>query len=450
MKILNQLNDWVWGNWMLVLLIGTGIYFMIRLDFCPLKNLKFAIGDMVGQRGKSEKGEVSPLAALMTELAATIGTGNIVGVASAMLLGGPGALVWMFLSGVLGMATKLVESTLAVKYRRKNSKGDYVGGPMYVAEAAFRRKKIGKLVGACFAVFAVGASFGMGNMVQANSIAISFESTFGASKAFVGLCISILTILIVLGGVKRITGITTILVPFMGGLYLAGCLVVILTHLRALPEGMLCIICSAVSPRSVGGGLFGMLTVNQMQAMRWGISRGVFSNEAGLGASGISAASADTKDYIRQGYISMTGVFFDTIVMCLLTGITLAVSGAFVDASNQTDCNLVVLTAFRSTFGSLGEAFVSICIGLFAFATIIAWAYQGEQAFLYLARPDHGIWYRFIYSFLCLLGAVCPLDIVWTLSDLCNGLMVVPNLVCVYLLSGEICREIRAYHFDRI
>ena len=185
MKILNQLNDWVWGNWMLVLLIGTGIYFMIRLDFCPLKNLKFAIGDMVGLRGKSEKGEVSPLAALMTELAATIGTGNIVGVASAMLLGGPGALVWMFLSGVLGMATKLVESTLAVKYRRKNAKGDYVGGPMYVAEAAFRRKKIGKLVGACFAVFAVGASFGMGNMVQANSIAISFESTFGASKAFV-------------------------------------------------------------------------------------------------------------------------------------------------------------------------------------------------------------------------------------------------------------------------
>lgn len=447
MDILELVNDFVWGKWMLVLLLGTGIYFMIKLDFCPLFQLKGAIKSAIGGGKKKGNGSVSSLSALMTELAATIGTGNIVGVASAMLLGGPGALFWMMVSGLFGMATKLVESSLSVKYRMRKMNGENVGGPMYLAGYAFKNRLVARMIGVLFAVFAVGASFGMGNMVQANSIAITFRDTFSISVAKVGLCVSILTILVVLGGVKRITKITTYLVPFMGAFYIIGCLLVLLTHVTALPEAIWYIISSALLPRAVAGGLFGSITVQGLQSMRWGISRGVFSNEAGLGASGISAASSGLDDYIKQGYISMTGVFFDTLVMCLITGLTLAVSGVFA-VNNNGDCNYLVVSAFCTTFGKLGEYFVCICIGLFAFATIIAWGYQGERAFEFLTgREKWNIWYRFAYGLVCLLGAVCPLQIVWTLSDICNGLMVVPNLICVYKLSGGICKEIRNYRF---
>lgn len=448
MDILKQINDLVWGNWMLVLLLGTGIYFMIRLNFCPILQLKYAIKSVgVGEKEQNMNGSVSPLSSLMTELAATIGTGNIVGVASAMMLGGPGALFWMMISGLLGMATKLVESSLAVKYRAQKKNGEQVGGPMYLAQFAFRKKCFGRVIGLFFAIFAVGASLGMGNMVQANSIAITFRDTFSVSVAKVGLCISVLTILVLLGGVKRITKVTTYLVPFMGLFYIFGCFVVLLTHITALPQAIWCIVSSALSPKAVTGGLFGNLTVQGLSSVRWGISRGVFSNEAGLGASGISAASSGMEDYIKQGYISMTGVFFDTLVMCLITGLSLSVSGVFALECNE-DCNYLVVSAFCTTFGKLGEYFVCICIALFAFATIIAWGYQGERAFEFITGSEKwNIWYRFAYGLVCLAGAVCPLQTVWTLSDICNGLMVIPNLICVYRLSGGICKEIREYHF---
>lgn len=448
---LEKIDAFVWGPWLLLLLLGTGIYLMARLRFLPLKNLKLALkcafcGD--GKKKKGGRGQVSSFSSLTTELAATIGTGNIVGVVTAMVLGGPGALFWMVATSLIGMATKLVESTLAVKYRGRNRKGERVGGPMYTCVNGIQNRKLGRVLGFLFAVFAVMASFGMGNMTQSNSIADALWVSFGMSKAKTGMLVSILTILVVLGGIGSIAKVTQYLVPFMGGFYLLGTVLVILTHWRNLPGAVVGVILAAFCPRAVSGGLLGTVTVNAFTSLRWGVSRGIFSNEAGLGAAGISAAAADTEDYVRQGYISMTGVFLDTAVMCSLTGLAFAASGVLgggadgIDLQNGT---AVILEVFRSTFGSRADGFVSVSIALFAFATIVGWAYQGERAFEFLAggRTRYNIWYRFFYGLVTFLGCILSLDTVWTLSDICNGLMAVPNLICVLLLSEGICKEIR-------
>ncbi len=450
---MRRLDDFVWGPGMLGLLLGTGIYLMFKLRFLPLRNLKFAllcaVGKEKGQSGKASKGGISSFSSLTTELAATIGTGNIVGVATAMVLGGPGALLWMMLSSLVGMATKLVESTLAVKYRTRNDRGEIVGGPMYTMANAFPNKGFGRVMGCCFAAFAVMSSFGMGNMTQSNSIAAAMKTTFQLPEEKTGLIVTIITILVVLGGIKTISRVTQIVVPLMGSFYMAGALLVIATHFRQLPQGLCEIVKMAFCPQAAGGGLFGSMTAGITEALRWGVSRGVFSNEAGLGAAGISAAAADTKDYIRQGYISMTGVFLDTIVICSVTGLALSASGVLgmTDEWGQLlTGTALTIAAFESTFGSMGGCFVSICIALFAFATIIGWAYQGEKAFEFLAgKSKYCIIYRFFYGFVAFVGAVCALEVVWDFSDVCNALMAVPNLICVLLLSGEICREIKEY-----
>lgn len=456
-NLINHLDDLVWGPWMLTLLLGSGCYLMLRLKFLPLKNLKYALKcafgmeeDSSGKRKKGKEGKISSFAALTTELATTLGIGNIIGVATAMVLGGPGALFWMVATSVIGMATKLTESMLAVKYRGKNDRGETVGGPMYTCARAFPHRKAGRALGFAFAAFAVTASFGMGNMTQSNSIAEALWEAFRIPKADTGLFLTILTILVVIGGIGAIGKVTQVLVPFMGIFYLLGTLWVILVNWRSLPGAAAGILAAAWNPQAAAGGIFGQVTVTAFQSLRWGVARGIFSNEAGLGASGITTAAADTDDCVRQGYISMTGVFLDTVVVCTLTGLAFAASGVFAvrDAAGQPlTGTALTLAAFRTALGTWGGSFVSVCIALFAFATIIGWAYQGEKAFEFLlgGRTKYNIWYRFVYGLTAFLGCICPLEAVWNFSDICNGLMAVPNLICVLALSGRACKEIAAY-----
>lgn len=455
---LQQADRIVWGPWLIFLLLGCGCYLMISLRFLPLRNLLAALGLVF--HSKSRKGTdgegVSSFSALTTELAATIGTGNIVGVATAMVLGGPGALFWMLLSGIIGLSTKLVESTLCVRYRVRNHKGKPVGGPMYVLQNAFPYRRMGRILAVLFAIFAVLASFGMGNMTQGNSIAEALAVTFGVGRIATGLALGILTILVILGGIDKIARVTEYLVPCMAVFYLFGTGMVIFTHLHNLPAGIWQILWGAFCPEAMAGGTIGFLcsigngtACSGRQAMRYGVSRGVFSNEAGLGAAGISAACADTSDAVRQGYISMTGVFIDTIVICSLTGLAIASSGMLGQRDAQGEFlngTALMIAVFSATFGRVGEWMLTLSIALFAFATIIAWEYQGEKAFEYLMGRCHRTgWYRVGYGIAAFLGAVCSLEAVWDFSDICNGLMAVPNLLAVVMLSKGICREIRSY-----
>lgn len=455
---LQQADRIVWGPWLIFLLLGCGCYLMIRLRFLPLRNLLAALGLVF--HSKSRKGTdgegVSSFSALTTELAATIGTGNIVGVATAMVLGGPGALFWMLLSGIIGLSTKLVESTLCVRYRVRDHKGKPVGGPMYVLQNAFPYRRMGRILAVLFAVFAVLASFGMGNMTQGNSIAEALAVTFGVEQTVTGLVLGILTILVILGGIDKIAMVTEYLVPCMAVFYLFGTGMVIFTHLHNLPAGIWQILWGAFCPEAMARGTIGFLcsigngtACSGRQAMRYGVSRGVFSNEAGLGAAGISAACANTSDAVRQGYISMTGVFIDTIVICSLTGLAIASSGMLGQRDAQGEFlngTALMIAVFSATFGRVGEWMLTLSIALFAFATIIAWEYQGEKAFEYLMGRCHRTgWYRVGYGIAAFLGAVCSLEAVWDFSDICNGLMALPNLLAVVMLSKGICREIRSY-----
>lgn len=455
---LQQADRIVWGPWLIFLLLGCGCYLMISLRFFPLRNLLAALGLVFHSKSRiGTDGEgVSPFSALTTELAATIGTGNIVGVATAMVLGGPGALFWMLLSGIIGLSTKLVESTLCVRYRVRDHKGKPVGGPMYVLQNAFPYRRMGRILAVLFAIFAVLASFGMGNMTQGNSIAEALAVTFGVEQTVTGLVLGILTILVILGGIDKIAMVTEYLVPCMAVFYLFGTGMVIFTHLHNLPAGIWQILWGAFCPEAMAGGTIGFLcsigngtACSGRQAMRYGVSRGVFSNEAGLGAAGISAACADTTDAVRQGYISMTGVFIDTIVICSLTGLAIASSGMLGQRDAQGELlngTALMIAVFSATFGRVGEWMLTLSIALFAFATIIAWEYQGEKAFEYLmGRCHRSGWYRVGYGIAAFLGAVCSLEAVWDFSDICNGLMAVPNLLAVVMLSKGICREIRSY-----
>jgi len=452
-ELLARIDGIVWGPVMLGFILGTGLYLNIRLHWLPIRRLPYALGCVFGRDNRrktaSAKGSVSAFSALTTELAATIGTGNIVGVATAMVLGGPGAIIWMMLSSLLGMGTKLAESMLAVKYREKNRDGELVGGPMYTLQNAFGKSPVGHGLAMFFALCAVFASFGMGNMTQANSIADAMSVVCNMPKILTGLVSCILAILVVLGGIRSIAGLTSIMVPFMGILYLLGAFWVIGYHIKNIPMGIYQMFRCAFTPSACAGGLFGNMTVCAGNALRWGVARGTFSNEAGLGAAGISAASADTEDPVNQGYISMTGVFLDTIVICFITALALAASGVVgsLDASGKpVTGTLLTVKAFSSALGEKGTAFVGISIALFAFATIVAWAYQGEKAFEFLVgHTKYNLVYRMVYGLIVLVGAVCSLDVVWSFSDICNGLMAIPNLICLLALSDEVVKDLLAY-----
>lgn len=329
--MLTKVDDFVWGPVMLILLVGTGIFLTIRTGFLPWRNLGYAIKSTLSKEARQKKdggkGDISPFSALTTALAATIGTGNIVGVATAMVSGGPGALVWMWISAAFGLTSKFSECMLAIKYREVNEKGEMSGGPMYTMKKAFRHKKIGSILGWLFALFAVIASFGIGNMTQANSISEALKSTFNLSPIITGVVITILALIIIVGGIKYISKVSSIVVPFMAIFYVISGVIVILGNIHNVPAGIKEIFIMAFSVRAVGGGLCGTITASLMNAMRFGVARGVFSNEAGMGSAAITAAAAHTDHPVRQGYINMTGTFGDTIVVCTITGLCIASSG---------------------------------------------------------------------------------------------------------------------------
>ncbi len=329
--ILSTVDDFVWGPVMLILLVGTGIFLTIRTRFLGWRNLGYALRSGLGKEARTTgrgEGDISPFSALTTALAATIGTGNIVGVATAMVAGGPGALVWMWLSAFFGLTSKFSECMLAIKYREVNEAGEMSGGPMYTMKKTFKNKKFGALLGWLFALFAVIASFGIGNMTQANSISEAIESTFHVPVWITGIIITALALFIIVGGIKSISKVSQVVVPLMAVFYIIAGIIVILINIENIPAGVAMIFRMAFSPTAVGGGLCGSITAAMMSAMRYGVARGVFSNEAGMGSAAITAAAATTDNPVRQGYINMTGTFWDTIVVCTITGLCIASSGA--------------------------------------------------------------------------------------------------------------------------
>ena len=329
-RIIKVVDDFVWGPVMLVLLVGTGIFLTVRLRFLPWRNLGYALKMTLSKEARTTKrgtGDISPFSALTTALAATIGTGNIVGVATAMVSGGPGALVWMWISACFGLSSKFSECMLAIKYREVNEKGEMSGGPMYTMKKAFRHKKLGAVLGWLFALFAVIASFGIGNMTQANSISDALKSTFRVPTVISGIVLTILALVIIVGGIQKISKVSSVVVPFMAIFYVLAGIIVIICNYRNVPEGVAMIFKMAFSVKAVGGGLCGSITAAMMNAMHYGVARGVFSNEAGMGSAAITAAAATTDNPVRQGYINMTGTFWDTIVVCTITGLCIASSG---------------------------------------------------------------------------------------------------------------------------
>lgn len=329
--ILTVIDDFVWGPVMLILLVGTGIFLTIRLRFLPWRNLGYAIKKTLSKDSRKKDrgtGDISPFSALTTALAATIGTGNIVGVATAMVSGGPGALVWMWISACFGLTSKFSECMLAIKYRVVNENGEMSGGPMYTMKRGFKHKKVGAVLGWLFALFAVIASFGIGNLTQANSISDSIHSTFNVPVGVTGAVLTVLSLIIIVGGIKTISRVSSVVVPFMAIFYIIAGLIVIIGNISNLPAGIAMIFKMAFSVKAVGGGLCGTITAALMNGMRFGVARGVFSNEAGMGSAAITAAAATTDNPVRQGYINMTGTFWDTIVVCTITGLCIASSGA--------------------------------------------------------------------------------------------------------------------------
>ena len=450
-RLIAALDDIVWGPVMIVLLIGTGIFLTVRVKFLTWRNLGFALRSVFSREARSEKGkgDISPFACLCTALAATIGTGNIVGVATAMFSGGPGALFWMEICAAFGLSSKFSECMLAIKYRETDDKGEMVGGPAFTMKNGFQNKKAGMILGMLFAVFGVIASFGIGNMSQANSISDALSTTFGTSTAVVGVIIMVLTLLIVVGGIQSISRVSSIVVPVMALFYIAAAIVCLIVGWRNVPRGLYQIVVMAFAPKAVGGGIIGTITVSVMNEVRYGFARGCFSNEAGMGSAAISAAAASTDDCVQQGYINMTGTFFDTMVVCTMTGLVIAASGVLggVDASGAPLKGVsLTMAAFESLIGPAGQYLVAVSITLFAFSTIIGWEYHGEKCFQYACTNRKALMaYRIIFSLVTFVGATQKLDLVWSFSDIANALMAVPNLICLIVMSGTVKQEIERF-----
>ena len=451
-EIVSKVDDFVWGPVMLVLLVGTGIFLTFRTRFLTWRNLGYALKSTLSKEARTKsrgEGDVSPFSALTTALAATIGTGNIVGVATAMVSGGPGALVWMWISAAFGLTSKFSECMLAIKYREVNEKGEMSGGPMYTMKKGLKNKKLGAVLAWFFALFAVIASFGIGNMTQGNSISGAIKATFHVPTGVTGIVITVISLLIIVGGIKSISKVSSVVVPVMAIFYVICGVIVIIGNIANLPAGVAMIFKMAFSVKAVGGGLCGTIVASMMNAMRYGVARGVFSNEAGMGSAAITAAAATTDNPVRQGYINMTGTFWDTIVVCTITGLAIASSGVL----GMTDADGALLTgsditiaAFQTVLGSGGGWLVTIGITLFAFSTILGWEYHGEKAFEYLlGTHKYNMVYRVVFSLIAYFGCTQTLSLVWNFSDIANALMAIPNLICMLMLSGEIAKDIRDF-----
>ncbi|MBS6050790.1 MAG: sodium:alanine symporter family protein [Haemophilus haemolyticus] len=440
-SILSAIDSFIWGAPLLILLSGTGLYLTLRLGFIQVRYLPRALGYLF-KKDKGGKGDVSSFAALCTALAATIGTGNIVGVATAVQAGGPGAIFWMWLVALLGMATKYAECLLAVKYRVRDKNGFMAGGPMYYIERGLGIKWLAKL----FALFGVMvAFFGIGTFPQVNAITHAMQDTFNIPVLVTAIIVTLLVGLIILGGVKRIATASSVIVPFMAILYVTTSLVIILLNIEKVPDAISLIIYSAFDPQAALGGVVGFTV---MKAIQSGVARGIFSNESGLGSAPIAAAAAQTREPVRQGLISMTGTFLDTIIVCTMTGIVLVLTGTW----NNPELAGATVTnyAFAQGLGtSIGATIVTVGLLFFAFTTILGWCYYGERCFVYLVGIRGVKLYRLAYIVLVGLGSFLHLNLIWIISDIVNGLMAFPNLIALIGLRKIVIEETKDY-FQRL
>lgn len=457
MELLNEwlgkIGEAVWGWRMTTLLVGTGLYLTIRLVFVQVRHLGHAVACVMGKYDNPEEdGDVSHFKALATALSATIGTGNIAGVATAIVAGGPGAVFWMWMTALVGMATKFTSCTLAVKYRKIHEDGSASGGPMYYLSLGLKNKKLGVFLGGMFAFFGVIASFGIGNMVQANSVvdglgymlpdsigSAGFSLWEGFNVSWIalatGLLLSLLAGIVILGGIKRIANVAGIIVPFMCTFYIVGAVIILVLKASAIPEAFGLIFKYAFSEYAVGGGILGT-------AVRYGVARGVFSNESGLGSAPIAHAAVKTNEPVREGTVAMLGPFIDTIIICTMTALVILVTEA-----NTGEYNGGALTAhaFRSGLFGWGHYLVGIGLMFFAYSTMLGWSYYGDRCAEYLFGEKAIPVYRWLFVVFITVGAVGGLKVIWSIADIFNALMAIPNLIGLLLLSGVVVRETRSY-----
>lgn len=436
---LQALNGLVWGIPMIVLILGTGFYLQLRLGLMPLRHIGYGFRMIWKSRSvhDASSGDISPFAALMTALSATVGTGNIAGVATAIAVGGPGALFWMWMTALVGMATKYAEVVVAVKYREKNPRGHWVGGPMYAIKNGLGPRW--RWLGTAFAIFGGLAGFGIGAMVQANGISSAIEGAFGVQTWITGLVVAALTGAVVLGGITRIGAVAEKLIPTMCVVYILCVLCVLGTFADKIPAAFALIFEQAFNPTAAVGGFAGSTV---LMAIRMGVARGIFSNEAGLGTAGIAQAAGQSKDPVFSGIVGMMGTFIDTIIVCTMTGLAIVVSGVWNSGASGA---LLSTQSFEAAMPGVGKYLLAISLALFAFTTILGWAYYGEKCWNYLVGPVCEKPFRLLWVIGVYLGAVVTLDVAWLVADTLNALMAIPNLISLLLLSPVIARLTREY-----
>jgi len=442
LKILTAVRDFIWGLPLIILLVGTGIFLTIRLKGLQIRGLFYSLYLALIKRKEDDEheGDISHFQALMTALAATVGTGNIVGVAVAIAAGGPGALFWMWVTGIFGMATKYSEAVLAIKYREMDESGTMSGGPMYYISKGLGWKWLGTL----FAVFAAIAAFGIGNMVQSNSVAEGVKTSLGIPNWITGIILAFFTGLVVLGGIKSIAKVTQVLVPFMIIVYIIGAMTILLLNLSSIPQVFVLIFKHAFTPTAATGGFLGAVV---MQTMRHGVSKGVFSNESGLGSAPIAAAAAKTPNPVKQALVSMTQTFIDTLVICTMTGVVLIFSGLWTSGVKGAE---LTANAFGQFFPfGIGKYIVTLTLIFFAYSTILGWCYYGEKSIEYLFTEKAVKVYRVVFVLFVAIGTFLKLETVWRVSDIMNGLMAFPNLVGLIGLSAVIVSETNIYFYKK-
>ncbi|KIH71308.1 alanine/glycine:cation symporter family protein [Salinicoccus roseus] len=427
-----DISGFVWGLPLIIFLVGTGLYLTIRLAFFSFRMLPYSLKLVFTKADTKSEGDITHFQALMTALAATVGTGNVVGVATAVVIGGPGAVFWMWITALVGMATKYSEGVLGVKYRQKNAKGEMSGGPMYYLEYGLGQKWLGVLF-AFFAVFA--AIFGIGNMIQANAASGVALDVFNIPVWITGIVFAVLIGLVLIGGVKSIGKTASILVPFMVALYLIAGILILVLHIDQVPAAFGLIFSDAFTGNAVAGGALGTV-------IRMGVARGLFSNEAGLGTGGIAAAAARTDVPPRQALVSMTQVFIDTIIVCTITGVSLTMAGLY---TSGTEGAALTAQSFDQLLPGFGDIIVAVTLLTFIFSTILGWGYFGEKCFTYLVGDNFTLLYRVIFVLAIIPGATMSLGTVWNLGDIFNGLMAVPNLIGLLLLSGVVAAETKEF-----
>jgi len=437
-QIIDQINNFVWGPVMLALLLGTGIFLTIGLKGMTISRIPYAFRQLFKGREGSGEGEITPFNALMTSLSSTIGMGNIAGVATAIGMGGPGALFWMWCAAFVGMATKYAEAVLAVNYRETDQFGRKVGGPMYYIKNGLGKNW--KWLGMAFALFGSLAGFGLANTVQSNAVSQVLETNFNVPTVVSGLTMAILVGVVLLGGIKRIATVAGKLVPFMALLYITATLIILVTHAGEIPAAIVLVVDSAFNGAAASGGFAGATI---MLALRMGIARGIFSNEAGLGSAPIAHAAAETNSPVRQGTIAMLGTFIDTLIICTMTGLVLIVTGVW---NGESQGAAMTLAAFTDAL-PFGDLVLSLCVVLFAFTTMLGWSYYGERCAEFLLGPKVITPFRVLWVIGIFVGTQMSLDLVWKMTDALNGLMAIPNLIALILLSPIVFKLTREY-FD--